>query len=97
MNMTDKEFLEELEKHPNLKSRFKEVLAIAANQRSELITLADEAEFQVIDQMRKLGQETLQDWADNEASRISKNVKAAVKSAKKHVKKNSGGIQPMEK
>jgi hypothetical protein len=32
MNMTDKEFLEELEKHPNLKNRFKEVLSIAANK-----------------------------------------------------------------
>lgn len=48
MAISDKEFLEELEKHPGLKDRFKEILAIAANKGPELVTLADEAEMQVI-------------------------------------------------
>jgi hypothetical protein len=88
MAMTDKEFLEELDKHPKLKDRFKEVLSIAANNGKELVTLADEAEMQVITQMRQLGKEALQDWADNEANRVSKNVKSQMKDAKKHIKKN---------
>jgi gas vesicle protein len=88
MVMTDKEFLEKLEHHPDLKNRFKELLSIADNSGKELVTLADEAEMRVIAQMRQLGKETLQDWADSEANRVSKNVKSQMKDAKKHVKKN---------
>lgn len=88
MIMTDKEFLEKLEQHPELKSRFKEILSISSNSGKELITLADEAEMQVIAQMRELGKETLQGWANNEANRVSKNVKLQIRSANKHIKKN---------
>jgi gas vesicle protein len=95
--MTDKEFLEELENHPNLKDRFKEILSISANNGKELITLGDEAELRVISQMRQLGKETLQNWADKESKRISKNVKSQIKEAKNHVKKNSDGTPPTEK
>jgi hypothetical protein len=95
--MTDKEFLEQLEQHPELKNRFKEILSISSNSGKELITLADEAEMQVIEQMRQLGKETLQNWANKEIMRIALNVKRQVPGAKKHVKKNSGGTPPTEK
>ena len=85
--MTDKEFLEQLEQHPELKNRFKEILSISSNSGKELITLADEAEMQVIEQMRQLGKETLQNWANKEIMRIALNVKRQVPGAKKHVKK----------
>ncbi len=97
MVMTDKDFLEELNKHPELKNRFKEVLSIAANSGKELVTLADDAEMQVITQMRHLGKETLQNWANNEVLRTSRNVQKQIKDAKKHVKKNSGGTPHMGK
>ena len=97
MVMTDKEFLEKLSNHPDLKNRFKEILSISTNSGKELITLADEAEMQVIAQMRQLGKETLQDWATNEAIRIALNTKRQIPNAKKHVKKNSGGILSTEK
>lgn len=91
MVMTDKEFLEELNNHPKLKERFKEMLSIAANNRGELITRADDAEYAVVDQINKAGKELLQDWASKESKRVSANVKFKIKDAKKHVKKNSGG------
>lgn len=87
MEMTDKEFLEELANHPTLKSRFKEMLMIAANKGDKLITRADDAEFAVIDQVRKAGKELLQDWADKESNRLSNNVAKQMSNAKKHVKK----------
>ncbi len=71
MQMTDQEFLEKLAQHPKLKNRFKEMLAIATNSGDELITLADEAELRVIGQVRQLGQELLQDWANDESKRIA--------------------------
>ena len=91
MQMTDQEFLEKLAQHPKLKNRFKEMLAIATNSGDELITLADEAELRVIGQVRQLGQELLQDWANDESKRIAANIKAQIPLAKKHIKKNSGG------
>jgi hypothetical protein len=97
MVMTDKEFFEELEKRPDLKDRFKEIISISANNGNELVTLADDAEMRVISQMRQLGKETLQNWANTEADRIAKNTNQQLPSAKKHVKKNSGGIPPTEK
>lgn len=97
MTMTDKEFLEKLEQFPDLKNRFKEILSISANSGKDLITLADDAEMKVIEQMRQLGKETLQDWANTEALRIALNVKRQVPNAQKHVKKNSGGTPPTGK
>ena len=97
MAMTDKEFFEELESHPELKNRFKEVLSIAANKGENLVTLADAAELEVISQMRKLGNETLQEWATTEAVRVALSVKEQLPSAKKHIKKNSGGTPSTEK
>lgn len=95
--MTDKEFLEELNKLPDLKNRFMKVLSIATNSGKEFVTLADDAEMAVITQMRHLGKETLQNWANNEMLRVSKNTHKQIKDAKKHVKKNSGGTPPMAK
>jgi hypothetical protein len=97
MVMTDKEFFDKLEQQPELKNRFKEMLSISTNSGKELITLADEAEYRVIEQVRKLGQELLQGWANKESSRVSGNVAAQMPNAKKHVKKNSGGTPPTEK
>lgn len=59
MSMTDEEFLEKLKQHPELKDRFKEILSISSNSCKERITLADDAEYRVIGQMRHLGQEIL--------------------------------------
>ena len=97
MTMTDKEFLDKLEQCPELKNRFMEILTLSTNTGKELITLADEAELQVINQMRQLGTEALQNWASNEALRVSNNIKAQKNNVRKHVKKNSGGIPHMEK
>ena len=97
MAMTDKEFWEELEKRPDLKNRFKEIMSISANNGNEWITLADDAEMRVISQMRKLGKETLQNWSNTEADRVAKNTNQQLPFAKKHVKKNSGGIPSTER
>jgi hypothetical protein len=87
MTMTDVEFLKELDNHPSLKNRFKEILAISANTGTDPIKLANEAEMQVIEQMRKLGSETLQEWATKESTRVASNVAKQTSTAKKHVKK----------
>lgn len=63
------------------------MLSISTNSGKELITLADEAEYRVIEQVRKLGQELLQGWANKESSRVSCNVAAQMPNAKNTLKK----------
>lgn len=87
MSVVTQEFIDLLEKNPRLAARFKEILSLTENSGSELITRADAAEIAVINQMRNLGKESLESWAENEANRLSKNVSLDLK-MKKHSKKN---------
>lgn len=90
----DKQFFERLQKHPRLQKRFTEILNIAENTSGELIT-ADEAESKAIEEVRKLGRDVLQEWADNRhAEQINEFEKKH--SARKHVKKNSIGKQHLD-
>lgn len=49
-------------------------MSIATNSGKEFVTLADDAEMAIITQMRHLGKETLQNWANNEMVRVAKNT-----------------------
>lgn len=87
-------FLEKLKNHPKLQNRFSEILNIAENTSGELIT-ADEAEGKTIEEVRKLGQEVVQEWANQQEQ------KQAQELLKKHptrkpIKKNSTGKRPLE-
>ena len=53
---------ERLQAHPNLRERFYQILNIAEDAEGK-IDKADEAEERVIEELRRLGQEVLQDWA----------------------------------
>lgn len=88
-------FFEKLKKHPKLQKRFSEILNITENTSGELIT-ADEAEGKTIEEVRKLGQEVMQDWA---TSQHQKQAEEIVKQhpTRKPIKKNSTGKQHLEK
>ncbi len=64
----DKDLLNQLNRQPNLKKRIQAILSIA-NDDGEGIVKADEAESQIIEEVRRLGNETLTEWA---VSRIEK-------------------------
>lgn len=95
MNTKENEiFFDKLEKHPRLKKRFDEILKIAENTSGELIT-ADEAEMKAIEEVRKLGQEIMQEWAENQHKKQIKEFESKHKS-RKHVKKNSTGKRHLD-
>lgn len=85
---------ERLKKHPNLRKRFESILDIAENAHGDCVR-ADEAEEQVIKEVRKLGQETLQDWADGQNNQQTQQTIEEIMHARPY-KKNSIGIQLME-
>ena len=92
----DVEFVRRLNRHPNLKARMEVLLntADAAIEAGEMT--ADEAEIQLREQVRALGQNVLQDWAISK-ERIAASAAAENSELKRHGKKNSIGIQPLEK
>lgn len=84
-----------LAKYPHLKARMEALLDIAENTSGSL-ELADDAEEQLIIEIKKAGQEVLQTWAklqeekQSEKARTNRNVTM-------HSKKNFTGNQHLDK
>jgi hypothetical protein len=94
--LTEAEVVKKLQEHPELKIRFEQLLSIIENTRGDA-TRADDAEYQVIDQMRGLGHDVLQSWADRQSKIATERVIKQRPAMRKHIKKNCSGIQRMEK
>jgi hypothetical protein len=94
--MNVKELAEKLTKYPDLKQRMEELLAIVENSGQEIM-LADIAEERVIDAMRGMGRELMQNWSDNRSKQTSLQMKKSMPSAKKNIKKKSTGKPPSVK
>lgn len=62
---------ERLREHPALRARVEQLLDVAENTTGQYVR-ADETELAVLAQVRQLGQELLQDWADVGAERVSR-------------------------
>jgi len=84
---------ERLKAHPRLRDRFYQILGIAEDSGGR-IDKADEAEQQVIDELRRLGQEVLQEWAvSKERERVEQLKGAPDRKVTGHGKKKSSGIR----
>jgi len=88
---------ERLQAHPHLRDRIHQILSIAEDAEGK-IDKADEAEERVIEELRKLGQEVLQNWAvGKEKQKVEQLKKELDRKISGHGKKNSAGIQRLEK
>lgn len=76
---------ERLNAHPQLKGRMEAVLAIVEGENEE-VKEADEAERQVIEALRRLGNEVLRSWAVQQEGEQSEAVshEGAVRAGKKN-------------
>jgi hypothetical protein len=92
----DLEILERIKAHPGLKERIKAILDIAENSSGELIT-ADQAEGKAIEEVKKLGQELLKEWAVQRHEKALETAKKTHPNATRHEKKSSTGNQHSEK
>lgn len=77
---------ERLNKHPQLKTRVEALLNVVENTEND-IKNASLAEQKVIEQVRQIGQEVLEDWAIQQASRISNEFQTTHLLKTKHGKK----------
>ena len=86
-----KESLEErLHKHPALRARLEALLDMVEDESGQF-QRADDAEECLIAQLRSLGQEVLQEWANNEEKLVEKHWDNRPAIARKQ-KKDSTGI-----
>lgn len=78
-----------LAEFPELRARFEEILAVAENARGDANT-ADEAEERAVEQVRRLGQELMQTWAERRQQRLVREYDAR-QDTRRRGKKNSTG------
>lgn len=80
---------ERLAEHPKLRAQFEKLLELVENE-GEGVRRADQAEELVDQQVRRIGQEVLQEWAERQAARQERtwNGRAGVTRKEKKV---SGG------
>jgi len=64
------EFLERLQRHPELYERVKGLLAVVENADGAALT-ADEAAERVVQEMRQIGHEALQAWATHKHAQVA--------------------------
>jgi len=67
---TEKQFLEALRQHPELRARFQSILELTCNAEGPVKT-ADAVEAQLIEALRQLGHESMNQWAAQAEQRVS--------------------------
>jgi hypothetical protein len=82
-------FAERLAQYPELQDRFEEILALVENERGDANT-ADEAEERAVEQVRRLGQELMQSWAERKHERLVQEYDTR-RDTRRKGKKNSTG------
>jgi hypothetical protein len=95
MGLSDDALLERLNEHPGLRSRVELMLLAVVDEKGELQE-ADAAEMQLIEQMRRMGQESLQAWATGQAVKAAERV-GQESGVWRGGKKNSSGTAPLVK
>jgi hypothetical protein len=88
----DAKLLALLNRHPGLKHRVQALADIVADSDGDL-SRADEAERRVIDEVRRLGQEALQGWAEGQIARAAAQGDEDPE-VRRAGKKNSAGTPP---
>lgn len=78
----DCDFMTQVNRHPKLKARLTSLLAIAEDAGDDLVKAAD-AEQRVIEEVRRLGNELLTDWAETRVTKTAAEC-AGVSSGKKN-------------
>jgi len=85
----DQKFLERLQRHPHLRERLESMLCIAEDADGDLVK-ADEAERRIIEEVRKMGNELLTEWAQSRIEKQASTVQTGEKRVRAGQKKRIG-------
>ena len=86
LNTAELELIEQLRKHPELFERVRKILEISASAEGP-IRKADEIEALLIEEMRRLGQATMESWAGKVEQTLADELKQKDASASVRKKK----------
>ena len=89
--LSDEALLAFLEKHPDLRDRFASIVSAVEDSEGNLKE-ADAAEERIIEEMRLLGREALQSWADERVEATEREIRSQA-GMHRQGKKNSAGIR----
>jgi hypothetical protein len=88
--------VDRLDHHPRLKQRIASLLAVVENTQGDL-KRADDVEMRVIEEIRRMGQEALQSWAEQQVLRTEQALRAQAQAGVgRQGKKNSTGTRHSE-
>ena len=88
----DERLMTRLNKHPQLRGRVERLVDLVEDAGDDL-RKADEAERRVIDEVRRLGQEVLEGWADGQVAKWADELERTP-GVWREGKKNSAGTAP---
>jgi len=91
--LSDEAILKGLNAHPQIKSRIASMLAVVEDAGGDLKE-ADAAEMCLIEEVRRMGQEALQAWADRQVQKTEQELRQAGQ-VQREGKKNSTGTPPL--
>jgi hypothetical protein len=89
--LSDAEFLAFLQKHPDLRYRFASIVSAVENSEGNLKE-ADAAEERILEEIRLLGREALQGWAERQVEVTEREIRQQPHMHRQG-KKNSAGIR----
>ncbi len=72
----EKRLVEHLRGHPELMERLEAIVELAQAEGEKLLT-ADEVEGRLIEDVRRLGNQTMRDWAARAEKRVGKEMEAS--------------------
>jgi hypothetical protein len=87
--ISDEEMVQRLQAHPQIRSRIASLLLVVDDTAGDL-KRADDAEERVIEEIRRMGQEALQAWAQGQVHATEQDVRRTGQ-AHHRGKKNSAG------
>lgn len=90
--VSDQEILQGLNANPQIKNRIAALLAVVQNAGGDL-KLADAAEMRLIEEIRCLGQEAMQAWANRQVQECEQEIRQSGR-VHRDGKKNSAGTPP---
>ena len=93
VNLSDEAILKGLNANPQIKSRIASMLAAVEDAAGDLKE-ADAAEMRMIEEIRRMGQEALQAWADRQVQRTEQELRQTGQ-VQREGKKNSTGTPPL--
>jgi hypothetical protein len=90
---SDEAILRGLNAHPQIKSRIASMLAVVEDAAGDLKE-ADAAEMRLIEEIRRMGQEAMQAWANRQVEKSEQEVRQSGR-VQREGKKNSAGTLPL--